>query len=77
VMAGEADACIATKAAARVFGLDFVPLLSERYDLVLRKKHFDLPEMQILLDTLGRASFRQELEALGGYDASPAGTQFA
>jgi molybdate-binding protein/DNA-binding XRE family transcriptional regulator len=71
------DACIATKAAARVFGLDFVPLVSERYDLVLRKKHLDLPEIQALFDTLGRASFRQELEAMGGYDTSPAGQQFA
>lgn len=74
---GLADACIATKAAARVFGLDFVPLVSERYDLVLRKKHLDLPEVQALFDTLGRANFRQELEAMGGYDTSPAGQQFA
>ena len=30
VLTGKADCCIATKAAARVFGLDFIPLLSER-----------------------------------------------
>jgi molybdate-binding protein len=77
VMNGSADCCIATKAAARVFGLDFVTLVRERYDLVLRKKHLDLPEVQALFDTLGRAAFRQELEAMGGYDTSPAGTQFA
>jgi putative molybdopterin biosynthesis protein len=77
VMNGNADGCIATKAAARVFGLDFVTLVRERYDLVLRKKHLDLPEMQALFDTLGRTAFRQELEAMGGYDTSPAGTQFA
>ena len=77
VLNGTADCCIATKVAARVFGLDFVSLVRERYDLVLRKKHLDLPEMQALCDTLGRAQFRQELEALGGYDTSPAGTQFA
>jgi putative molybdopterin biosynthesis protein len=74
---GMADACIATKAAARVFGLDFVPLVRERYDLVLRKKHLDLPEVQALFDTLGRADFRQDLEAMGGYDTSPAGQQFS
>ncbi len=77
VASGTADACIATKAAARVFGLDFVPLVRERYDLVLRKKHLDLPEVQALFETLGRTSFRQELEAMGGYDTSPAGQQFA
>lgn len=77
VMSGAVDCCIATKAAARVFGLDFVSLARERYDLVLRKKHLDMPEVQALCDTLGRTQFRQELEALGGYDTSPAGTQFA
>ncbi|MDR3527703.1 MAG: substrate-binding domain-containing protein [Rhizomicrobium sp.] len=74
---GSVDACIATRAAARVFGLDFIPLVNERYDLVLRKKHIDMPEVQALFETLGRASFRQELEAMGGYDTSPAGQQFA
>ncbi len=33
VVTGEADACIATRSAAQAFGLDFVPLHSERYDL--------------------------------------------
>jgi len=36
---GEADCCLATRAAARVFGLDFVPRASERYDLVIWKQH--------------------------------------
>jgi len=77
VMTGTADCCVATRAAARVFGLDFVPLVSERYDLVLRKKNLDMPEMQALFDTLGRYGFRRELEAMGGYDTSTAGTKFA
>lgn len=77
IMNGGADGCIATKVAARVFGLDFVSLAKARYDLVLRKKHLDMPEVQVLCDTLGKAQFRRELEALGGYDTSPAGTKFA
>jgi len=76
VHAGMADACIATRAAAKVFGLDFIPLVQERYDLVLRRKTLDMPEIQTLFDTLGRADFRQELEAMGGYDTSPAGKKF-
>ncbi|GAA0554195.1 molybdate-binding protein/DNA-binding XRE family transcriptional regulator [Rhizomicrobium palustre] len=77
IHSGAADAAIASKSAARVFGLGFVPLLRERYDLVLRKKNLDMAEVQTLCETLGRASFRQELEAMGGYDTSPAGQQFA
>lgn len=77
VQTGKADACIATRAAAAVFGLDFIPLIRERYDLVLRRTHLNLPEVQELLDTLGRASFRRELEGLGGYDTTTAGNRFA
>ena len=77
VRMGQADGCIATRAAARVFGLDFVPLLSERYDLVIRKPHLALPAVQLLLDTLSRSVFRRELEGLGGYTTSDAGKQVA
>ena len=73
VRSGDADCCIATRAAARVFGLDFIPLASERYDLAIRRQHLDHPPVQTLLDTLNRASFRRELEGLGGYDTSAAG----
>ena len=77
VRTGYADCCVATRAAARVFGLDFVPLVSKRYDLVIRKQHLALPAVQLLLDTLNRTALRRELEGLGGYDTSGAGKQVA
>jgi putative molybdopterin biosynthesis protein len=77
VRTGYADGCLATRAAARVFGLDFVPLVSERYDLVIRKQHLALPAVQLLLDTLNRSALRRELEGLGGYDTRGAGKQLA
>jgi molybdate-binding protein/DNA-binding XRE family transcriptional regulator len=70
---GDADCCIATRAAARVFGLDFIPLASQRYDLAIRRRHLDHPPVAALLDTLNRAAFRRELEGLGGYDTTAAG----
>jgi molybdate-binding protein/DNA-binding XRE family transcriptional regulator len=73
VRSGAVDCCIAPRAAARVFGLDFVPLASERYDLVIRRRHLDLRGVQVLLETLSRASFRRDLESLGGYDTNVAG----
>lgn len=72
---GGADCCMATKTAACVFGLDFVPLTSERYDLVIRTKNLSHPGIQILLDTLGRTAFRRELEGLGGYDTTISGNR--
>lgn len=74
VVAGEADVCLATRSAAQTFSLDFVPLHSERYDLVMRKRTADLPTMKLFLDVLQRASLRRKLEVLAGYDTSQTGT---
>jgi molybdate-binding protein/DNA-binding XRE family transcriptional regulator len=73
VQSGQADCCVATAATARMLGLDFVPLASTRYDLVVRRRHLELPQVQALLGTLATAAFRREVECLGGYDASRAG----
>jgi putative molybdopterin biosynthesis protein len=73
VQSGAVDCCLATLATARLLGLNFIQLASERYDLVIRKQHLDLPRMQNLLDTLSRSRFRRELEGFGGYDARVAG----
>jgi putative molybdopterin biosynthesis protein len=73
VQSGAVDCCLATRAVARVFGLNFIPLVSERYDLVIRKQHLELPRIQNLLDILSRLDFRRELEGLGGYDMRVAG----
>ncbi len=73
VRTGAADCCIATRAAARQFGLGFISLVSERYDLAIRRQHLNLPSIQALLETLGRTSFRRELESIGGYDTKASG----
>jgi molybdate-binding protein/DNA-binding XRE family transcriptional regulator len=73
VYAGLADCCVATRSAARAFGLDFVPLTSERYDMVLRQEHLELGAVERLLDILTQAAFRHELEALCGYDTRETG----
>ena len=62
-----------TRGAARVFGLGFIPLVSERYDLAMRKKDMSLPGVQILLETLNHSRFRRELESIGGYDTAASG----
>jgi putative molybdopterin biosynthesis protein len=73
VHCGQADCCVATRASARVFGLDFIPLVTERFDLVIPGRYWDMPTMQTLLDSLNRSPLRRELEALGGYDTSQTG----
>jgi molybdate-binding protein len=73
VVSRETDVCLATRSAAQTFGLDFVALHSERYDLVMRKSSADLPAVQALLDVVQRATLRRKLETLAGYDTSDTG----
>jgi putative molybdopterin biosynthesis protein len=73
VHAGEADCCIATRAAAQAFGLGFIPVQSERYDFVIRRRNLDLPAVQSFLDVLMKAKLRRKLEVLAGYDTSQTG----
>ena len=77
VVSGEADSCMATRSAAQTFGLDFVPLNSARYDLVMRKQTADLPSVKAFLDVLQRATLRRKLEVLAGYDTSQTGALVA
>jgi putative molybdopterin biosynthesis protein len=77
VMSGEADACLATRSAAKAFGLDFIALHSERYDLVMRKRTADLPAVKAFLDVLQRATLRRKLEVLAGYDTAETGAVIA
>jgi putative molybdopterin biosynthesis protein len=73
VSLGEADCCIATRSAAQAFGLGFLPLATERYDLVIRRPFVKLPAVEALLDGLNRAALRRRLELLAGYDTSHTG----
>ena len=73
VYAGLADCCIATRSAAWAFGLDFLPLASERHDLVLRKEHLKFAPAVRLLEVLNQAALRRELETRCGYDTRETG----
>ncbi|HEY7319920.1 MAG TPA: substrate-binding domain-containing protein [Candidatus Binatia bacterium] len=72
---GLADAGIGVRSVAAICGLDFVPLQRERYDLVIPKVYYEtLQGMKNFLDVIVSKHFRQELEALGGYDTRETGT---
>ncbi|MDR0268101.1 helix-turn-helix transcriptional regulator [Paenibacillus sp.] len=74
IAAGEADVGVGIeKAAAIVGGLDFIPLIEERYDLVMLKTVDNLPWIQSLLDILRSEEFRSELQMIAGYSLSRTG----
>lgn len=70
---GKADCCIATRSAARAFGLDFIPLATERYDFVVPRKFAKLAGVEALFDLLNRSAVRRKLAMLAGYDTSHTG----
>jgi putative molybdopterin biosynthesis protein len=77
VAMGIADVGVAPRAVALSFGLGFVPLAQERFDLVLPAVRAEDPPIARLLDTLTSRLFRRELTSLGGYDVSKSGTAVA
>lgn len=70
VVAGSADVALGVAAAARALDLEFVPLASERFDLVLLAESLAAPWFGPLIELLAAPAFRAEVEALGGYSAA-------
>lgn len=67
------DCCIASRSAARCFGLDFIPLAVERFDLVFHYQSLALPATRALLDELNGSTFRHRLRSFAGYETSQTG----
>jgi molybdate-binding protein/DNA-binding XRE family transcriptional regulator len=72
---GEADCGIATPAAARAFGLEFVPWEEERFDLVFRKRDLGLVQVQAMLAALESGRLRKRLEMQAGYSTAKTGAR--
>ncbi len=73
VAEGRADVGLGVSAAAAAYGLDFVPLGEERYDLVVPVELWEEPPLLALRDVVSSAHFKEAVLALGGYDVSETG----
>ncbi|MBI4281862.1 MAG: molybdopterin biosynthesis protein [Chloroflexi bacterium] len=73
VASGTADVGLGIMAAAKALALDFVPLLKERYDLVIPRAYYESSLLQPLLDIIRQPGFQAQVVALGGYDTSQTG----
>ena len=73
VSAGRADAGLGILAAARMLGLDFVPLGGERFDFVVPAEHWETEPIRRLVDILRDENFARAVRALGGYDTELTG----
>ena len=74
IRAGHGDYGIATRAVALAAGLDFIPLITERFDLLMRQRDAFRPPLQRLLSLLTNTLFASRARDLGGLDVSSAGS---
>ena len=74
VAAGGADAAFGVHAAAAELGLDFVPVLRERYWLAIRERTLATPAAQRLLEALSGKPLARIGRSFAGYDFAGAGT---
>ena len=79
IVSGEADAGLGIQAAAQTHDLAFVPLFSERYDLVIPVEHYEGELLAPLLGLLRNPppEFLGRVAALGGYETSGMGRVLA
>ncbi len=67
IAAGSADAGMGIYSAAKLYGLDFLPICTEEYDLIIPDFAWETPIVAQLLKTLKSDAFQKRLLAMGGY----------
>ena len=73
IASGLADAGLGVRAAAQALALDFIPVASEEYDLLIARSFFESARGDQLLKIIGAEGFKRAVAALGGYDTQRAG----
>ena len=74
IASGMADVGVGVRTAAERFGLDFVPLLRERYFFALPIAALDEPTMRHVVAVVQSGAYRRAVDALPGYSAFETGT---
>ena len=73
VLSGAADAGLGIYAAAKALDLEFIPVVTEQYDLIVPAEFFETEAIQILLEIIKSSEFARRVKALGGYDTAKTG----
>ena len=70
---GEADAGMGVHAATKLYDLDFIPIYSEQYDLLIPDTMKNHPGIIEILDILKSEEFAEKAAMLGGYTLNKPG----
>ena len=71
---GMGEVALGLRASAEQFKLAFVPVMRERFDLLVDRKAWFEPPMQDFIDFCRTPAFRAKADAMGGYDVSGLGS---
>ena len=77
IASGGADAGMGIYSAAQLYGLDFLPICIEEYDLLIPDHAWDTPMVQQMIETLKSDAFRETLLKMGGYTVEDPGEVIA
>jgi len=73
LISGDADVGIASAAVAKILDLNFQPLVSERFDMILDKDTFFQPSIQFFIEMLQSDQFKSRVEKIGSYNFKDTG----
>lgn len=74
VSRGEADVGLGIEAAADALELDFLPILKEKYDLVIPIEKYRSELISLLMEIIASTGFKSTVDTLGGYDTTRTGS---
>ncbi len=74
VVSGVADVGMGVLAAARALDLDFIPVATEQYDLIIPEHFMEDERIVKMLEVMTGSRFKERVEALGGYGTDITGT---
>jgi len=73
VLSQRANAGLGIQAAAQALDLDFIPVVTEEYDLVIPDIFYNTTKVQVLLETIKTEDFQERVISLGGYSTENTG----
>lgn len=73
VLEGKADAAFGLSSLAHQLGLDFIPLITERFDLLVDRKFWFEPAWQVFVTFCQSAKLSAKASSMPGYDVSEFG----
>jgi putative molybdopterin biosynthesis protein len=75
VLSGRADVGMGIYAAAKALDLDFIPVVQERYDLIIPEQYWEEEKIQALVEVIRSNEYQEAVRGMGGYELTQTGEE--